>query len=354
MATRDFYNILGVDRKASADDIKRAYRNLARQWHPDHNGSSEAESRFKDITEAYKTLSDPEKRARYNRLGPLYTSDGRPPRPEEFQEAVGAMFSGLFRRRGNARGEDLRYTVSLSLEEVATGIDKEIVVPRQMTCGTCTGEGADPDGGRQQCKVCGGSGRATGPRLFRSDCYHCEGRGYTITKACPTCSGEGRNHIDDGLVVKVPAGVATGQKLKLAGKGNAPRGKGANGDLYVIVNVADHALFRRRGDDILVDLPLTFAEIALGAQVSVPTLEGVTTIRVPAGSNPGKVLRLGGRGLPKVGRKSRGDLHLQIVLEVPDTLDDSQKDILRAWSDALPDQAHPRRTRFDAALEDRR
>lgn len=355
MAARDFYNILGVERSATPDDIKRAYRNLARKWHPDHNRTTEAEERFKDITEAYKTLSDPELRARYDRLGPaFYTADGRPPRPEEFQEAVGAMFSGIFKRQGKARGEDLRYTVSVTLEEVATGTEKEVVVPRRVRCGTCDGDGADPDGGRQTCKVCGGSGKATGPRLFRSECYHCDGNGFTVVRPCRSCEGAGTNHLDDPLKVKVPAGVATGQKLKVGGKGNAPRGKGSPGDLYVIVNVADHDLFRRRGDDVLVDVPLTVAELALGAEVAVPTLEGATTIRVPAGSGPGKILRLAGRGLPAVGRASRGDLHLQLLLEVPEALDAAQRDALKAWADALPPSAHPRRAQFAAATESRR
>lgn len=353
MATRDFYNILGVGRDATQDDIKRSYRNLARRWHPDHNRDPDAESRFKDITEAYRTLSDPDKRARYDRLGPLYTEDGRPPRPEDLNEVVGSMFGSLFRRRGREPGEDLRYTVSLTLEEVGSGVEKEIVVPRLVRCRTCGGDGADPDGGRETCSVCGGSGRATGPRLFRSDCYHCDGRGFTTKKPCPRCDGEGRTTLDDSLKVKVPAGVATGQKLKLAGKGNAPRGSGPEGDLYVIVNVADHSLFRRRGDDLLVELPLTIDEITLGADVTVPTLEGTTTIRVPAGSPPGKILRLAGRGLPRVGRKTRGDLHLQIVLEVPEGLSPEQQDALADWASSLPSTAHPRRAAFRRALEDR-
>lgn len=353
MATRDFYNILGVGRDASQDDIKRAYRNLARRWHPDHNGDPEAEGRFKDITAAYRTLSDPEKRARYDRLGPLYTEDGRPPRPEDLNEVVGSMFGGLFRRRGREPGEDLRYTVSLSLEEVAQGIEKEIVVPRLVRCRTCGGDGAEPDG-KETCTVCGGSGRATGPRLFRSECYHCDGKGFVVTKACGRCDGDGRTTLEDALKVKVPPGVATGQKLKLAGKGNAPRGSGAEGDLYVIVNVADHPLFRRRGDDLLVELPLTFQEVALGADVTVPTLDGTTAIRIPPGSPSGKILRLAGRGLPKVGRKSRGDLHLQIVLEVPEGLTEAQQAELARWAESLPPTAHPRRATFDRAVEARR
>lgn len=353
MATRDFYNILGIARDATPDDVKRAYRVLARRWHPDRNPEdADAEVRFKDITEAYRTLSDPERRARYDRLGPLYTEDGRPPRPEDLNEVVGTVWGNLFRRR-KERGEDLRYTVSVSLEQVASGAEKEIVVPRSVRCRTCAGEGADPDGGKQACEVCKGSGRATGPRLLRSDCYHCQGRGFVVARACPDCSGEGRRGIEDRLVVKVPAGVATGQKLKVAGKGNAPRGSGEAGDLFVIVSVADHPLFRRRGDDVMVDLPLTYPELALGGEIEVPTLEGRTTIRVPPGSPPGKVLRLAGRGLPRIGRADRGDLHLQLVLEVPVALEESQQQQLRAWASALPKNAHPRRAQFDQLVEDR-
>lgn len=354
MATRDYYNILGIERGASTDDVKRAYRVLARRWHPDRNPEDGgAEERFKDITEAYRTLSDPDKRARYDRLGPLYTEDGRPPRPEDVNEVVGTVFTNLFRRRGKERGEDLRYTVSLTLEEVARGIEKEIVVPRRVRCAPCRGEGADPDGGKETCTICGGTGRATGPRLFRTECYHCDGRGFTVGRACEACSGAGRRTIDDGLKVKVPAGVATGQKLKIAGKGNAPRGSGSEGDLFVIVSVAEHELFRRRGDDVVVELPLSYAEVTLGAEVAVPTLEGQTAIRIPAGSPPGKILRLAGRGLPRVGRSTRGDLHLQITLEIPTGLDEPAQERLRSWSDGLSPQSHPKRTAFDRAIQER-
>jgi molecular chaperone DnaJ len=362
VATRDYYNILGVERTGSSDDIKKAYRVLARRWHPDRNpGDADAETRFKDITEAYRTLADPDKRVRYDRLGPLYTEDGRPPRPEDLNEVVGTMWNNLFRRRiSKDRGEDLRYTVSVSLEEVASGAEKEIVVPRLVRCRTCGGEGADPDGGRKTCEVCKGSGRASGPRLLRGDCYHCSGRGFTIERACRDCGGEGRKAVEDVLRVKVPSGVATGQKLKVVGKGNAPRGGGEAGDLFVIVSVADHPLFRRRGDDVMLELPLTFSELALGADVTVPTLEGTTTIRIAAGSPPGKVLRLAGRGLPHVnrptlaGQPARGDLHLQLLLEVPASLEESQRQQLDAWARTLPQGSHPRRAQFDQLVEERR
>lgn len=350
MATRDLYNILGLDRGASADDVKRAYRVLARRWHPDKNpGDAEADARFKDITEAYRTLSDPDKRSRYDRLGPLYTEDGRPPRPEDLNAVASTVWGNLFRWRSTARGEDLRYTLSVDLEDVVAGCDKEITVPRQVRCRTCAGEGA-PAEGRAQCTVCKGSGRGTGPLLLRTDCYHCKGRGFTIEAACPDCRGDGRMGVEEALRVKVPPGVTTGQKLKIVGKGNVPRGSGEPGDLLVIVSVAEHPLFRRRGEDVMVELPLTFAELALGAEVLVPTLEGHTTIRVPASSPAGKVLRLANRGLPRVGRQGRGDLHVTLVLEVPPSLDETQQAAVRALFQGFPTTLHPRRATFQSQV----
>jgi molecular chaperone DnaJ len=354
LAAPDFYNILGIARGATQDDVKRAYRILARRWHPDRNpADADAEIRFKDITVAYRTLSDPDRRARYDRLGPLYTEDGRPPRPEDLNQVANTVWTNLFRWRSAQKGEDLRFTLSVSLEEVASGLDREIVVPRNVRCRTCGGEGADPDGGKETCPACKGTGRASGPRLLRSDCYHCGGRGFQIVRPCVDCHGEGRRAVDDRILVKVPAGVASGQKLRVGGKGNASRRAGEPGDLFVLISVADHPLFARRGDDAVVDLPLTFAELALGAEVTIPTLEGTTTIHIPPGSQPGKVLRLAGRGMPRLGKKTRGDLHIQLVLEVPPALDEAQIAALRQWLDALPPSAHPRRHHFDRLVKDR-
>ena len=350
---RDFYNILGIPRNASADDVKKAYRSLARRWHPDKNANDvAAAARFKDINEAYRTLSDPEKRRRYDRLGPLYTEDGRPPKPEDVNEVVTGVFGSLFGRGRAERGEDLRYTMTVSLEEVAKGVEKEIIVPRQVPCNACGGDGAEPESGRTPCDVCKGSGKGTG-RLFRSTCYHCGGRGFVVVKACVSCGGDGLRGIEDALRVKVPPGVSTGQKLKLTAKGNAARGTGDAGDLLVIVNVAEHDLVRRRGDDVLLDLPLTFAELVTGADVAVPTLDGVTTIRIPPASAPGRILRLGGRGLPRMGTASRGDLHVELTLDVPQGLNPAQADALTAWARALPSTSHPRRARFDRAVQER-
>lgn len=346
MAYRDLYNVLGVSRSASQDDIKKAYRRLALQWHPDRTNNDPASSeRFKEVSFAYKVLSDPEERARYDKLGPLYTADGRPPRPEDLNETLTGVVGRWFGRRGNQKGEDLRYTLTLSLEEVADGSQRTVIVPRTARCTPCGGDGAAP-GGKRSCEVCGGSGRSKG-LLIRSDCFHCDGRGFVVVEPCTSCSGKGRIDLSDEIQVTVPPGVATGQKLRVAGKGSAPTGGGPEGDLFVIINVADHPLFVRRGQDLVVELPATFAELALGAEVRVPTLDGATTVRVPPGTPPGRILRLAGRGLPRVGRTGKGDLHLQIALEVPEQLGPEQRQVLDAWSRDLPSQAHPRRRAFD-------
>ncbi len=350
--TRDYYNVLGISRNATQDEVKKAYRGLARRWHPDRNpGDPRAAQRFRDITEAYRTLSDPDKRRRYDRLGPLYREDGSPPRPEELNQVVNSIFGGIFGRRQTRKGDDLRYTISLTLEEVARGIEKRIVVPRKIRCSSCEGLGARPED-RKRCEVCGGSGKANA-RIFRSGCYHCDSRGFVPERPCPRCDGEGRIAIEDPILVKVPPGVAAGQKLKLASKGDEPDGPGPAGDLYVVVSVAEHPLFRRRGDDLLVELPLRFDELILGAEVDVPTLEGSTTIRIPAGSPPGKVLRLAGRGLPRISRSGRGDLHFKIELELPAGIDPLQRRAIEALRDTLPPEAHPRRQAFDRATEER-
>jgi molecular chaperone DnaJ len=189
--------------------------------------------------------------------------------------------------------------------------------------------------------------------LFRSECFHCDGTGFEIKNSCKTCSGDGLLTIDDGIRVQIPAGVATGQKLKVKTKGNASRNGGPNGDLYVIVNVSDHAIFRRRGADVIVELPLPYPELVLGAEVTVPTLDGSTTIRVPPGTPPGRIFRLTGRGLLQLGRPGRGDLHYQVTLEVPTELSSKERAALRAWADSLPSHRHPAHAEFDRAVQER-
>ncbi len=353
MARRDYYNVLGVKKSASQDEIKRAFRTLAMKYHPDRNPDDvDAERRFREIAEAYEVLGDQEQRAKYDRLGPFFKPSGGPPTPEELQEFVAEALGGLFGRKPDHKpGEDLKYTLSLTLEEVSAGIDREITIARQRCCKHCNGEGADPKDGKRECEPCGGSGKSATRRWLRQSCARCDGRGFIVLKACDTCDGEGRHGSEDVLRVKVPAGVATGQKLKLRGQGNEGYGDGQPGDLYVVVNVSDHELFRRRGADLLCDLPVTFVEAATGADVCVPTLEGSATVRVPAGTNSGQVLRLSGRGLPR--KKGRGDLHMKVVIEVPPVLDSTQKEALKRYAHLTGPESHPLRAAFDLKVAER-
>ncbi len=354
MPRRDYYAVLGVKRTASTDEVKRAFRQLALEYHPDRNpGSERAEARFREIVEAYETLSDPVRRARYDRLGPLYRPDGRPPTPDDIAEMVQDALGGLFgRKRGRERGADLRATLTITLEEAAAGVEREITVERRVVCRRCDGTGAPADA-RQTCPSCGGSGKAATRRLFRTSCPRCDGRGFVATRKCSRCQGDGRVREEETLRIHLPAGVASGQKLRVRDKGDVPDGGGKPGDLYVIVQVAEHPLFQRRGADLLCEAPLLWHEAALGAELIVPTLEGTTRIRVPPGTASGHVFRLAGRGLPRLdGRKrgSRGDLHVQVFVEVPARLDAEARRAAESLARALPAGAHPRRAAWDAAL----
>lgn len=360
MARRDYYAVLGVSRSASSEEIKRAFRTHALKYHPDRNpGDAEAERRFREVAEAWEVLGDAEQRLRYDRLGPLFTPSGRPPNPDEINEILKDALNGLFRRRkpGSA-GEDLKYTLTITLEDAATGAERTLDVPRTVRCRKCDGTGDHPEG-RTPCAPCGGTGKSATRRLLRSECATCDGRGYLPAKKCDKCGGEGRHPLEDKLKVRIPPGVATGQKLKLKGKGNEPPAfpgttPGPAGDLYVVVNVDDHAIFRRRGADLLCEVPVTFPEVALGADLPVPTLNGTTTIRIPSGTPSGKTFRLPGRGLPAVDGGAKGDLHVRVVVEVPATLSAEQRAAVTALGERLGADAHPARRAWDDALRSRR
>ncbi|MFZ5478488.1 MAG: molecular chaperone DnaJ [Myxococcota bacterium] len=356
MARRDYYAVLGVRRNASNDDIRKAFRTLALKYHPDRNpDDAEAERRFREVAEAWEVLGDPEQRARYDRLGPLFTPSGRPPGPDEINEILKDALGGIFRRRrAEDKGEDLRFTVTVSLEEASSGCERVLNVPRIVRCKACDATG-DAREGRAPCAGCGGTGRSPTRRLFRTDCPTCDGKGYVPAKKCERCGGDGRHPVEDRLKVKVPAGVATGQKLKLKGKGNESPGRAAGpaGDVLAVVNVDEHPLFRRRGADLLCEVPVTFAEVALGAELTVPTLGGRTTIRVPAGTPSGKTFRLAGRGLPGLDGAARGDLHVKLVVEVPPALSADQRAALNSLAERLGPDAHPRRREFEEALRSR-
>jgi molecular chaperone DnaJ len=357
---KDFYAVLGVPRTARTDDIRRAFRKLALEFHPDRNpGDPEADRRFREVAEAWDVLGDAEKRARYDRLGPLYTPDGRPPRPDEMNEILMDAINGILRRKKPGdRGEDLEYTVSLTLEQAAGGGEREISIQRTVRCRPCDGTGASSEG-RQTCEACNGTGKSAARRLFRQECARCDGRGWRASGRCEPCRGDGRTVLAETLRVKVPAGVATGQKLKLKGKGNdglalggvAP---GAPGDLYVLVSIDEHAIFRRRGADLLCEAPLTFAEAVLGTELLVPTLDGRgTTIKIPGGTPSGKSFRLPGRGLPGMNGRGKGDLHVRVLIEVPERLSPEARSALESFAARAGADAHPRRRAWDQAVRGR-
>jgi molecular chaperone DnaJ len=352
LARRDYYTVLGVGRDASSAEVKQAFRELALRYHPDRRPEDlDAEKRFREIVEAYETLSDPENRARYQRLGPLYRPDGQPPTPEELNEFVARTVGSWLRRGQPDKGEDLRFTLAISLEAVSDGAEREIEVPRQVCCRRCEGQGADTDTGRRMCADCEGTGRAKQRRIFRSACPRCDGRGWIAVKACAQCGGDGHHGTAERLKVRIPAGVASGQKLKLRQKGNESKNGGDSGDLYVLVSVEPHPLFQRRGKDLLVDVPITFAHAALGAEIAVPTLRGGTTIRLPAGTESGKTFRLAGQGLPDATGGRKGHLHLRVVVEVPPTLDKRARALLSEFAAIADEQAHPQRAAFLEALK---
>ena len=355
MARRDYYATLGVPRTAGPEEIKKAFRALALRWHPDRNpGDSEAEKRFREVAEAWDVLGDPEKRARFDRMGPLFTHDGKPPRPEDLNEILLDTLGGLLgRKRPGDRGDDLRYTLQMSLEEAASGTERVVSIQRTVHCRDCAATG-DASEGRTPCGECKGTGKAATRRFLRNDCPHCAGKGYRASKRCARCAGEGRTVAEEQLKVRVPPGVATGQKLKLKGKGNdGPGASGSAGDLLVIVDVADHPIFRRRGNDLLCEIPVTFAEAALGTEIAVPTLDGVTRIKVPQGTSSGKAFRLPGRGLPGPDGRGRGDLHARVVIEVPEGLGAEARASLEEFARRAGLEAHPRKRAWADALRER-
>jgi molecular chaperone DnaJ len=347
MPPRDLYSVLGVQRKASADEIKKAYRKLARKYHPDRNqGDKESEARFKEVQEAYDTLSDPEKRKQYD-AGGMFSGFG--PRGfggGGFTSDLGDIFSTVFGRRGGARqvpvqGRDLETEVRLSFEQAMEGVEVVVTVPKQATCATCGGSGAKPGSSPIVCPRCGGRGIDTESQGFFSisqPCPRCGGRGEVIESPCETCAGSGLTMQRKRYRVKVPAGIRDGSRIRVAGKGeDGPRGAPA-GDLYVITRVSPSPVFKQRSDGNLeVTVQITIAEAIQGATVEVPTLNGTKRIRVPAGTQHGTVQRLRAEGPPKPGGRGRGDILYRLEIEVPRDLTREQKAALGDFAKAMND-----------------
>ncbi len=363
----DYYELLGVARDASADELKKAYRKLAVKYHPDKNpGDAAAEAKFKEISEAYEILKDEDKRAAYDRYGHAAFTQGGMGRPggggggfgghdpfDIFREAFGGGGGGIFEEffggggrstGGAAHGADLRYDLEISLEEAATGTEKEIRYRRPVSCSKCSGSGAEPGSGKKICPTCGGAGQVTSNRgfiSFRQVCPSCHGSGQIIEKPCTGCNGEGRVMDSSTVNVRIPAGVATGSKLRSAGKGEAGQMGGQAGDLYIIIHVKEHELFERHDNDLFCEVPIKFTLAALGGTIKVPTLFGKGNLKIPAGTQTGTTFRLREQGIPALRGGRKGDLLIRVQVEVPTKLTGEQKKILEEYAEACGDPANP-------------
>jgi molecular chaperone DnaJ len=342
---KDYYKILGVNRDASVEEIKKAYRKLAKKYHPDANpNDKEAEERFKEVNEAYQVLSDPQKKAEYDRALSFYEQGGVGDYGfsfEDFGFDFEDPFSRLFdffgfrrERRGPRRGEDLFYKVRVSFKDAMKGAVVTVPITREVRCDSCRGSGVREGSSRVTCPTCGGRGMVSISQGFFSlsrTCSRCLGEGTIIEDPCPKCRGRGKVELTERVKVKIPAGVETGSKIRLSGLGSAGESGGPPGDLYVLVEVAPHPFFKREGDDIWIDLPVTFPEAALGANLYVPTLNGKVKLKIPPGTQNDQVFRLRGKGAPRLGG-GRGDLMVKIKIAVPPHLSSGEKRLLKEFA----------------------
>jgi molecular chaperone DnaJ len=346
---RDYYEVLGVGREASDAELKRAYRQLAMQFHPDRNpGDKTAEDRFKEASEAYAILSDPDKRAHYDRFGTVAPGGaGDSGFGTLFEDIFENFFSGGGRggRRSRAgRGEDLQYELKIGLEDAARGVETKIQIPRLERCEECDGTGAKPGTRRATCDMCHGRGEVRLSQGFLTvarTCPRCQGEGELNRNPCPGCRGEGRVRAEKLLQVKIPPGIEDGMQLRMTGEGSGGVNGGPSGDLYVLVRIEEHDLFARKGADLYCDLPVSFPQLALGAEVEVPLLEGTASLKIPAGSQPHHVVKLRGRGMPRLRDRGHGDACYRLILEVPSRLNAKQREALEAFEAASRGQGGP-------------
>jgi molecular chaperone DnaJ len=356
MAKSDFYEALGVAKNASDDEIKKAYRKLAMKWHPDRNpGDKQAEDKFKAAKEAYEVLSDPDKRAAYDRYGhagvdPNAAGMGGGAGGAAFSDAFGDIFGEIFggARRGGGgpqvyRGADLKYAMDITLEQAANGFETEIRVPSWESCDTCHGSGAKPGTSPSTCRTCNGAGAVRMQQGFFSvqqTCPKCHGTGQEITDPCKTCDGVGRIRKNKTLQVKIPAGIDDGMRIRSSGNGEPGVNGGPAGDLFVEVHIKPHKIFQRDGDDLHCELTIAFTTAALGGDIEVPTLSGKAEITIPDGTQSGKTFRLRGKGVKGVRAGYPGDLYCHVQVETPVKLTDEQKELLRQFERSLGESGH--------------
>ena len=360
MSKRDYYEVLSVSRTATEVEIKSSYRKLAMKYHPDRNpGDKAAEESFKECAEAYAVLCDPDKRSLYDRFGHQGVNAGAgagqgfdPSVFSEFDfgDILGGMFGEMFgggrRRGGPQRGADLRYDLEISFEEAARGSETSIQIPRQETCDACTGTGAAPGTTATTCGQCRGQGQVRFQQGFFTvarPCPQCHGNGKIISKPCTSCRGAGRVAKERKITVKIPAGIATGQQLRLQGEGESGTAGGPAGSLFVVIHVQEHEYFRRDGVNLFCEVPVNFTTVALGGEIQVPTLDGQESVKVPEGTQTGTTMRLRGKGMPDVNGRGRGDLFATVQVQTPKKLNKEQRKLLEQLSEVLPkEQFEPR------------
>jgi molecular chaperone DnaJ len=372
VSKRDYYEVLGVARTAGEAEIKSAYRKLAMKYHPDRNpGDHTAEERFKEAAEAYAILADTDKRSLYDRFGHKGVSStaGAGFDPTVFSDfgdladilgnmfGFGDLFGGGARRRGGPqRGADLRYDLEISFEEAARGTETTIQIPRQENCESCHGTGAAHGSAPAVCPQCHGQGQVRFQQGFFTvarTCPQCRGAGRIITKPCTTCRGAGRIERERKITVKIPAGIATGQQLRLQGEGEAGAAGGPAGHLYVVVHVQEHEFFKREGVNLFCEIPVNFTTVALGGEIQVPTLDGSEAVKVPEGTPTGTTLRLRGKGLPDVNGRGRGDLFATVQVQTPKKVSKEQRALLEQLAKLLPKDKFEPRARDEETQDER-
>jgi molecular chaperone DnaJ len=371
MAKRDYYEVLGVAKGASADELKKAYRKKAKELHPDRNSDNpDAEAQFKEANEAYDVLKDADKKAAYDRFGHAAFDGGMGggPRPNpggqgDFASAFSDVFEDLFgdfmggqRGRGPgggnraSRGSDLRYNLKITLEEAHSGLTKQITVPSSTACDSCSGTGSEAGAEPTTCPTCSGMGKVRAQQGFftvERTCPTCSGMGQIVKNPCRTCGGAGRTEKDRALSVNIPAGVETGTRIRLSGEGEAGLRGGPQGDLYIFVEVADHSLFQRDGMDLFCRVPVSMVSAALGGEIEVPTIDGGRSrVRVPEGSQSGRQMRLRSKGMPALRGPGQGDMYIELQVETPVNLNAEQQELLRQLDDSLKHSNNPNASGF--------
>lgn len=371
---RDYYEVLGLQKGASEDEIKRAYRRLAKKYHPDVNpGDKQAEERFKEVNEAYEVLSDPEKKQRYDAYGhagvdPSFGAGqggfGGFGGFDDFD--LGSIFESFFggvtsnsRRNAPVRGDSIRASAMLSFEEAAFGCEKEVSVSRVENCSECGGSGAEKGTSADICQTCRGTGQVRTSRRTplgmistTGVCSSCHGSGKIIKNPCHICHGEGTVRRNRNIKIKIPAGIDEGQTISLRGEGNAGRNGGPAGDLLVTISIRPHPIFTRDGTTVICEIPITFVQAALGAELEVPTLDGKVKYTMPEGTQSGSTFRLKGKGIPRINSNVRGDQFVKVYVEVPKNLTEKQKEILRRFGEAVGEQNYEKRKSFFEKLRD--